>query len=220
MNSERYIDGKNGPEEAFRVDEETYEVLADSRRAAAIAVLRRDRRSIPTSDLATRVAAVEGDKRLIDVTEREHDEILVSLRHRHLPMLADRRIVDWNRSEGVVGLDDDSRIPTERMLALLETRADGHVDRLFRTLSNGRRRTALAVLAEAGGSLSVRELARRVSAHELGADTGSVSRSEVRRVEVSLFHNHLPSMDAANLLELDEEDSRVQYDGHPLLIPR
>jgi DNA-binding transcriptional ArsR family regulator len=91
------------------------------------------------------------------------------------------------------------------------TRATAEISRseLFEALSNDRRRAALSVLAEEGGSLDVSTLARRVATREAGA-AASASGERTERVHVSLYHVHLPKLEALGLIAYDPDRELVE----------
>ncbi|MFC6988864.1 hypothetical protein ACFQJD_09370 [Haloplanus sp. GCM10025708] len=74
-------------------------------------------------------------------------------------------------------------------------------------LANQRRVHLLDALDASGGATPFRELAVEVAARE--ADGGEPSDDHLDRVRTALFHNHLPQLDDANLVEFDAEDRRV-----------
>lgn len=81
------------------------------------------------------------------------------------------------------------------------------VDALFRALSDERRRIILAQLLEQRSPVPVEELVDSVVATEAnGHVPPDVHRDQVR---LSLKHNHLPKLDASDLVELDEDDGVI-----------
>lgn len=219
MSSEVHIDTPGESGDAFDAPERVYEALAHPHRSATIVVLRERRRPIPTSDLATWVAARTNDKPLVEVERSEHQHVLTSLRHNHLPTLRERDLIDWCPDADEVALADEPTVDRDRLTALVDVRADAGGDRLFRTLANSRRRRVITVLADVEET-SVETLARRVAAREARTDPDDVSEQTVDRVEVSLHHSHLPAMAGIDLLAYDRESDSVSYEGHPLLIAR
>ena len=83
------------------------------------------------------------------------------------------------------------------------------VDEIFTLLSNQRRRTALSVLADCDGTLSVTELASEIIAREPGS-TIERSDEELSSVSLSLAHIHLPKLDAMGLVEYNSERNLVE----------
>lgn len=79
----------------------------------------------------------------------------------------------------------------------------GHLE----ALADGTRRRTIAVLAAAESSLSLFDLAMELARTDR---PGAETRSEVRRLQVRLYHCHLPKLDAAGLVEFDHEDRRVR----------
>lgn len=78
----------------------------------------------------------------------------------------------------------------------------------YSLLSDARRRIALSLLAERGGSMGVGPLATMVAARE--ADATVPPEDLIERVEVSLHHAHLPKLAAHDVIEYDAETRRVE----------
>lgn len=81
-------------------------------------------------------------------------------------------------------------------------------------LASARRRTLLAVLADADGTVGVEELARTVADRE-PADAGTRGDGATD-VQVALHHVHLPKLDQADLVEYDWDAMQVRPDGASL----
>ena len=80
-------------------------------------------------------------------------------------------------------------------------------DRVFELLGNERRRSCLQRLAAADGAITVQDLATEVA--ELVSDEG-MSPDEIRNsVYISLCQNHLPKLDAADVVEYDSAEKVV-----------
>jgi hypothetical protein len=75
----------------------------------------------------------------------------------------------------------------------------------FELMANRRRRHVLSYLRGVSGTVSVDDLASQVIAREL-LEGGPVDPDSV---EATLRHVHLPKLDAAGLVEFDEERSEV-----------
>lgn len=77
----------------------------------------------------------------------------------------------------------------------------------YRILRSDRRRAVLRVLSEADSEFDLGALAERVAA---GETTGERPTAEtVRRVEISLHHNHLPRLADHGVLTYDAEANRI-----------
>lgn len=76
---------------------------------------------------------------------------------------------------------------------------------VFELLQNRRRRFALHHLKQRDGPVRVGDLATQVAAWETDKQTHEVTTAERRRVHVSLLQTHLPAMDAAGVVERDED---------------
>lgn len=82
-------------------------------------------------------------------------------------------------------------------------------DEVFATLSNARRRHALAVLERADGPVAMRELSRRVAALENGCAVEDVTARQRKRAYTALHQTHLPKMDALGIVEYDPDRGSV-----------
>jgi len=81
----------------------------------------------------------------------------------------------------------------------------------FGLLANRRRRRVLEVL----GHHPQESIERHEIAREIAADISEVERpgeNQVRRVEISLHHNHLPALDEAELIAYDGEEAVVRLE--------
>ncbi len=228
MSSDSYAT-RGGTETRVTVSRDLCEVLTSPRRRAIYAILRGRRQPRSVSDLATELIAHEQEILLLEVSRTRHQAVASSLRHQHLPTLDENGIVVWNREDETVRLASNAPIPAENLAVRLQTTPSHQLNRLFSVLSNGRRRTIVSVLMSGGADISassgtdtdtiaITALARQVIAAELGCHPTAVSDADCDRVRVSLYHSHLPAMDAAGLLEYDHETKSVRYEGHPLLV--
>ena len=90
------------------------------------------------------------------------------------------------------------------------THTDPPLDRVFRLCSNGIRRRALVHLsAQPDGRLTLQELRLAL----LGDDRVDVSDGD--RLEIALYHVHLPALVDAGVVTVttDDEQSAVHYTG-------
>lgn len=79
-------------------------------------------------------------------------------------------------------------------------------DRVFDLLESSRRRHALAHLSERSTRIPLDELATIVAARENDEETSDVDEEVKEQVQLSLFHVHLPKLEAAGLVEFDRGD--------------
>ena len=207
MSSQRVEDGMDGVSLALSASTEVYETLSTPRRAAVVAVLGEQEVPIETSTLARHVAALESGKPVDSVSPEEHRAVLVSLHHHHLPKLSSHRIVEWNRDASAVRFADEIALATQ-----ISSSHDVGVrsNRLFRTLSQSRRRVVLSVLTGVSAPISTSKLARLVAAREKRANPAEVGARDVDRIHVSLRHSHLPALASAGLIQYDPESDRVE----------
>jgi len=86
-----------------------------------------------------------------------------------------------------------------------------HRDALFSALADGRRRFVIGALESCGGSLALADLAAEVADRDEGTDA-SVSE-HVRRVEIELYHVHVPKLAAVGLVQFDRDRNVVWLPG-------
>ncbi|WP_247731661.1 DUF7344 domain-containing protein [Halovivax limisalsi] len=187
-------------------------LLASPRRVAILEVLTEAEGPMSVAELARRVVAGERSATATSIDDRDVHRLAISLRHAHLPRLASYSVVDWDRDESVVGLSDDAtppRLPVDPTDVSTPAFA-----RLFRTLSQPRRRLVLAALGARETPLSLDELARDVAAAETAREPDSVSAPTVDRIRISLVHSHLPALSAADVVTYDEASGLVDAVPH------
>jgi hypothetical protein len=88
-----------------------FDLLANRRRRRALTVLEADDRRLTVHDLTRELAVEEAGTLITDVPAETVRDIFVSLRHIHIPKLADLGIVDYDRDRGLVE-------PTDRLAGL------------------------------------------------------------------------------------------------------
>lgn len=195
-----------------------FESLSTARRRRILGVvLSRSPAAVSESDLAAIVAAGSLGKGVVDLERAEYERAVTQLRHVHLPLLADAGLIERDGSDVLAA--NHAAYRDEGVRAALETRVEedegaGHDD-VFGALSNRRRRTTLAVLADLDRPVSVETLARAVAVRAFDCGEREVTDAELERVHVSLVHDHLPALEDADLI--GRENDRVAYEGHPNL---
>ncbi|MFC4357821.1 hypothetical protein ACFO0N_07655 [Halobium salinum] len=80
---------------------------------------------------------------------------------------------------------------------------------LFDSLCNVRRLHILDYLSERGPKAELGTLVEHVAAAEYEKEASAVSRSERRRVYVSLYQTHLPKLEEQGLVEWDRDDNEI-----------
>lgn len=80
----------------------------------------------------------------------------------------------------------------------------------FELLANHRRRHILRCLADSGGEAPLWELSRNVAAHETDTASEEVDEREIRRVYVSLYQTHVPTLQESGFVEYDETERQVR----------
>lgn len=74
---------------------------------------------------------------------------------------------------------------------------------IYRVLSDTRRRYAFHYLKQQRGEVSVRELAEQVAAWENDKPPAQLSSQERKRVYISLYQSHLPTLDKQGIVAYD-----------------
>ncbi len=77
-------------------------------------------------------------------------------------------------------------------------------------LADKRRRYAIHYLKQRREPVSVRELAEQVAAWENQKSVDALRSQERKRVYIALYQSHLPSMDAAGLVDYDGDAGTVE----------
>ncbi|MDQ2052126.1 hypothetical protein RBH26_16735 [Natronolimnohabitans sp. A-GB9] len=85
---------------------------------------------------------------------------------------------------------------------------------LFDVFSNARRRRAVQYLKQQGGSCDLAPLVEQVAAWENDTDTDDVTRTQRRRVYISLYQTHLPMLEDHGIVDWDPDDHAIE------LLPR
>ncbi|MXV63770.1 hypothetical protein GS429_17225 [Natronorubrum sp. JWXQ-INN-674] len=85
----------------------------------------------------------------------------------------------------------------------------GTVDEAFTLLANHRRRLLLEVMRTYGEELTLPDAAEEVAVRETGRKVTELSAERVHEVYISLYHDHLPRLVDAGLLEYDQERDLV-----------
>ena len=83
------------------------------------------------------------------------------------------------------------------------------VDDAFELLANARRRLFLQVMRTYGEQLTLPDAAEEVAVRETGRSVTDLSAERVANVYISLYHDHLPRLVDAGLLEYDQERDLV-----------
>ncbi|WP_254278600.1 DUF7344 domain-containing protein [Haloarcula marina] len=82
-------------------------------------------------------------------------------------------------------------------------------DTAFGVMSNSRRRFILSTLREADAPVELMRLARGIGAQEAGTSPDDIDTAEQKRIYVSLYQTHIPTLEAAGLVEYDETERTV-----------
>ncbi|WP_436346892.1 DUF7344 domain-containing protein [Natronorubrum sp. FCH18a] len=81
---------------------------------------------------------------------------------------------------------------------------------LFDVFSNARRRRAVQYLKRQGGSCDLAPLVEQVAAWENGIDPDEVTRTQRRRVYISLYQTHLPMLEEHGIVDWDPDDHAIE----------
>lgn len=83
-------------------------------------------------------------------------------------------------------------------------------DVLYDILTDRRRRYTVHYLKQREGPVSIRDIAEQVAAWENRKPVAELDSTERKRVYISLYQSHLPSMDEMGLIEYDEDAKTVR----------
>ena len=83
------------------------------------------------------------------------------------------------------------------------------IDRVLDLLADQRRRLFLEVMRTYGEPLTLPDAAEEVTSREVGKEVPAISAERVANVYISLYHDHLPQLVDAGLLEYDQERDLV-----------
>lgn len=192
----------------------TMRAISAEERRTIVASLLDEVSPVTERDLANRLS-IEGAGPVVPRTpNRGTRRVLLDLVHHHLPVLADADLVDRDRDAATVERGSHPALDDPRFRSLLTIDAED-VDAVLTGLSHDHRRTALAVLRDAPGSVATADLASAV--HRQVPEVTGRHPASVDDLRVSLRHGHLPKLDEADLVEYDPEAGRATYSEHPTL---
>lgn len=81
---------------------------------------------------------------------------------------------------------------------------------LYNVIGDRRRRYTVHYLKQQDGGVAVRDLAEQVAAWENGKAVDEISSQERKRVYISLYQSHLPTLDEQGIVEYDEDRKTVE----------
>ena len=81
---------------------------------------------------------------------------------------------------------------------------------LFDVFSNARRRLAVRYLIENGGSTDLAPLVEQIAAWENVIQPADVTRTQRRRVYISLYQTHLPMLEDHGIVDWDPETHSIE----------
>ena len=85
---------------------------------------------------------------------------------------------------------------------------------LFDVFSNARRRRTVQYLTHQGGACDLAPLVEQVAAWENDIDPDEVTRTQRRRVYISLYQTHLPMLEEHEIVDWDPDDHTIQLIPH------
>lgn len=135
-----------------------------------------------------------------------------TLRHVHLPALANAELVTWDYSGGTVAPSDHVLYDLPDLDRVLSP--DDRWNEVYRCLAAARRRWVLAILDDADDPLARSTLAAELFATD---PAGGRSSESVDDVLAALHHVHLPRLDAAGLVTYDRDRRTVALIDDPWL---
>lgn len=86
----------------------------------------------------------------------------------------------------------------------------GGLDVVYRALVDERRRIALSLLRE-HHIVPLPDLAEFVAESEFDEDVAAISGESIRDVYMSLYHTHVPLLEAADLVRYEQQDDVVAW---------
>jgi DNA-binding transcriptional ArsR family regulator len=92
------------------------------------------------------------------------------------------------------------------------------IDRILSGLDDPRRRYVLYYLDEADDAY-IEDVARQVAAWERDCDTDDVPAEARKRVEIQLYHVHLPMLEDLDLIDYDQRSGGVCFKNPPDALP-
>lgn len=90
-----------------RSKDELFQILSNSRRRHIIYYLSQEGNELSLKELATKIAAVEGDVPESQITSEERQRVYISLYQTHLPKLEEANIVTYDEDQRTVALTED-----------------------------------------------------------------------------------------------------------------
>lgn len=199
MSSDTHSSGDSEPASLEDIPAEWYDAFRHPRRVRLLAVLGSSRTRLSLTELTT--AIVENEP-LECPTHRARDDVRISLRHNHLPRLADYGIVEVDDEDGVELVDEPPVAPTT-LTSLLEVCERENCEQLLNALVHPVRFRVCSMVADYDRPLDLERLASELAARDIDA------LSNPERAALVLSHTHLPMLADAGVLEFDHESGRV-----------
>lgn len=115
--------------------------------------------------------------------------------------------------EGDTHIGKDSNqfsIGSELPLEEIEADDGSHLDDVFAALTDRRRRYTLYYLQE-GKRASLDEIAERIAAWEHDRSVDEVSDDTRAEIEIALYHNHLPQLREAGMIDYNGDSEMVVF---------
>lgn len=103
--------------------------------------------------------------------------------------------------------DDSSPAPDSEATGRL---TPDELDALCACLADHHRRVLIDRLSETSGQMVVDELVEHLSERETGETSRTPSNVSPAELTITLLHNHLPKLDEAGVVEVDDETKTVR----------
>lgn len=103
-------------------------------------------------------------------------------------------------------------------MVILLAEGGEQVSAIFTALESRRRRYALYCLRETDEAVTTERLAAEIAAMEREQAARELPEDVQQEIHIELVHNHLPTLNQANLIDYDRRSGDVRYQlPHPLL---
>lgn len=89
---------------------------------------------------------------------------------------------------------------------------DGDEASVYRALAHSRRRRVLDVLSESDSPMALADLAADIASRESKESEETADEASIERVQISLYHNHVPKLADASIVEFNASKRTVSLD--------
>lgn len=99
-----------------------FELLHNPRRREVLVYLLDNEETVPLSDLAEHIAALENDIEIRELNSDQRKRVYVALYQTHLPKMDDTDVVDYNQARGLITISENA----DHLLTFLEIEKHRH----------------------------------------------------------------------------------------------